>query len=128
MVQKYYNSAETAKVLGKGVEEIKQMLERRELHGYRDGADWKFKVEDIDLLAKDSPQAKPPAEDDGGDVLLSEVELGQSDPGLSGTVIGLNPGARLPGNSDVRMAESDLALSALSDEPIVPISTKKSRE
>ncbi len=24
--------------------EVKQMLERRELHGYRDGADWKFKV------------------------------------------------------------------------------------
>ena len=70
------------------------MLEHRELHGYRDGADWKFKVEDIDRLAKDAPPAKPAVEDDGGDVLLSEVELGQSDPGLSGTVIGLSPPVR----------------------------------
>jgi hypothetical protein len=125
MVQKYYNSAETAKALGKSVDEIKQMLEHRELHGYRDGADWKFKVEDIDRLAKDSPQPKPPVDDDGGDVLLSEVELGQSDPGLSGTVIGLSPPARAPAGGDVKMAESDLALSALSDEPMVPITTKK---
>ena len=101
------------------------MLERRELHGYRDGADWKFKVEDIDRLAKDSPPAKPAAEEDGGDVLLSEVELGQSDPGLSGTVIGLSPAARLPAGSDAHLAESDLALSALTDEPVVPIAAKK---
>jgi excisionase family DNA binding protein len=125
MAQKYYNSAETAKLLGTTVDEIKHMLERRELHGYRDGADWKFKVEDIDRLAKDAPQPKPAAEEDGGDVLLSEVELGQSDPGMSGTVIGLNPAARMPGGGDVRMAESDLALSALNDDSVVPISTKK---
>ena len=52
MAQKYYNSSETAQKLGKSVEEVKKMLERRELHGYRDGADWKFKVEDIDRLAR----------------------------------------------------------------------------
>ncbi len=125
MAQKYYNSAETAKILGKTVDQIKHMLEHRELHGYRDGADWKFKVEDIDRLAKDLPQAKAAAEEDGGDVLLSEVELGQSDPGLSGTVIGLNPAARLPAGGDVHLAESDLALSALADEPVVPIAAKK---
>ena len=126
MAQKYYNSAETAKILGKTVDQVKQMLEHRELHGYRDGADWKFKAEDIDRLAKDSVPAKPAAEEEGGDVLLSEVELGQSDPGLSGTVIGLNAGARLPAANDIRMAESDLALSALNDEPMVPVAKKKS--
>jgi hypothetical protein len=123
MAQKYYNSAETAKLLGKTVDDVKHMLERRELHGYRDGADWKFKVEDIDRLAKQSP-APTPAADEEGDVLLSEVELGQSDPGLSGTVIGLNAGVRLPPGSDVHLAESDLALSALSDEPMAPAKKK----
>jgi excisionase family DNA binding protein len=115
MAQKYYSSSEAAKVLGKTVEQVKQMLERRELHGYRDGADWKFKVEDIDRLAKASPAATPAADDDVGDVLLSEVELGQSDPGLSGTVIGLNAAGRLAVDSDIRLAESDLALSALNE-------------
>ncbi|MFZ1935519.1 MAG: helix-turn-helix domain-containing protein [Thermoguttaceae bacterium] len=125
MVQKYYNTAEAAKILGKTVDQVKQMLEHRELHGYRDGADWKFKVEDIDRLAKDAPPAKPAAEDDGGDVLLSEVELGQSDPGLSGTVIGLTPPARPAAGSDVHLAESDLALSALAGDSAVPLGSKK---
>ena len=60
MAQKYYNSAETAKLLGKSVDDVKKMLERRELHGYRDGADWKFKVEDIDALAKSSRRSRLP--------------------------------------------------------------------
>ena len=52
---------ETAKILGVSVDEVKQMLDRRELHGYRDGADWKFKVEDIDQLAKQRQRrSRPP--------------------------------------------------------------------
>ena len=40
-------------------EEVKKMLERHELHGYRDGADWKFKVEDIDRLVAQRPRSPP---------------------------------------------------------------------
>jgi hypothetical protein len=117
MAQKYYNSAETAKLLGKTVDDIKKMLERRELHGYRDGADWKFKVEDIDRLAKSStPQ--PATEEEGGDVLLSEVALGQSDPGLSGTVIGMSGVSPVVTDSDIRLAESDIQLGEQAKTPI----------
>ena len=85
------------------------MLERRELHGYRDGADWKFKAEDIDRLGQ-ARRRKPAADEDGGDVLLSEVALGQSDPGLSGTVIGMSGGRPHRPDSDIRLAESDIQL------------------
>ena len=51
MAQKYYNVAEAAKKLGVSPAEINQMVLRRELYGYRDGADWKFKTEDIDRAA-----------------------------------------------------------------------------
>ena len=95
----------------------RQMLERRELHGYRDGADWKFKVEDIDRLAKQPPQ-KPAAEEEGGDVLLSEVAFGQSDPGLSGTVIGMSGAGPIVTDSDIRLAESDIQLGEESKTPI----------
>ena len=126
MAQKYYNSSETAKILGKTTDEVKEMLERRELHGYRDGADWKFKVEDIDRLAKQSAAPGLASDEDVGDVLLSEVALGQSDPGLSGTVIGLNAGARLAVDSDIRLAQSDIALSALNEESTATAAKKKS--
>ena len=117
MAQKYYNSAETAKILGKSVDDVKKMLERRELHGYRDGADWKFKVEDIDRMAKSSPP-KPATEEEGGDVLLSEVALGQSDPGLSGTVIGMSGVSPIVTDSDIRLAESDIQLGEQAKTPI----------
>ncbi len=109
MAQKYYNSAETAKLLGKSVDEIKKMLTNHELHGYRDGADWKFKAEDIDKMVAASGPAAP--EEEGGDVLLSEVELGQSDPGLSGTVIGMNGAAQIVPDSDIRLADSDIEIA-----------------
>jgi len=111
MAQKYYNRKDTAKLLGVSEDEVKQMLDRRELHGYRDGADWKFKSEDIDSLAKQR-QSKPPAAEDeeGGDVLLSEVALGQSDPGASGTVIGMDAGGRAAADSDIRLADSHIKL------------------
>ncbi|MBN1396326.1 MAG: helix-turn-helix domain-containing protein [Pirellulales bacterium] len=116
MAQKYYNTAETAKLLGKSVGDVKKMLENRELHGYRDGDDWKFKAEDIDRMAGQS--APPAAEEEGGDVLLSDVELGQSDPGLSGTVIGMNGAAQSIPDSDIHLAESDVEIADQSQTPV----------
>ena len=134
MVQKYYNSAETAKVLDINSDDVKKMMERRELHGYRDGADWKFKVEDIDRLAQER-QAEQPAvleteagEDQGGDVLLSEVALGQPAMGSSGTVIAMDaPGAEAA-KSDLSLVDSGIALAdsgiTLADESPTPVAQK----
>jgi excisionase family DNA binding protein len=117
MPQKYYNTTETAKLLGKSVDDVKGMLERRELHGYRDGADWKFKAEDIDRLAAVSAPATL-VEEEGGDVLLSEVALGQSDPGMSGTVIGMSGAGPIVTDSDIRLAESNIQLNEAAKTPI----------
>jgi len=107
MAQKYLNVAEAAKALKISDAEVKQMLDRRELYGYRDGADWKFKVEDIDRLAEERSQGD---DDDGYNVLASEVELGHSDPGLSGTVIGSDKG-KSAADSDIRLADSGIHLA-----------------
>ena len=123
MAQKYYNVKEAAEVLRVSEHEVKQMLDRRELHAYRDGADWKFKAEEIDAKAQQSP---PPDEDD---VLLSELELGQSDAGASGTVIGMNGGmnggmdggGEAPPGSDVK-ADSDIHLA---DQPEAAATAKQ---
>jgi len=117
MAQKYYNLAEVAQRLGKSVEEVRKMLERRELYAYRDGADWKFKVEDIDRIAPPPATPAAPPETEGGDVLLSEVELGRSDPSLSGTVIGLDGAAALVPESDIQLDAGDLPLVGEALEP-----------
>ncbi|MGD0899628.1 MAG: helix-turn-helix domain-containing protein [Thermoguttaceae bacterium] len=140
MPQKYFNVKGAAEALGISETEVKQLLERRELHGYRDGADWKFKSEDIEQLAAKRPAGGHPAagpapaagtappEEEEADVLLSEVELGQSDPGLSGTVIGVDK-RKSPEESDVRLAESDVKHAEsdirLGDEKRKPAAPRK---
>ncbi len=83
MALTYYSIEKTAEVLGVTVDEVRGMRERRELYGYRDGSNWKFKADDVERLAN---QRKSAGEDEG-DVLLSDVELGGSGSGGSGRVI-----------------------------------------
>ena len=105
--KKYYNVQEAATILGVSEDDVKRMQNDRKLTGYRDGADWKFRVEDVEQLAA---EAKPGAEEEG-DVLLSEEALGESGPGTSGTVIG--PSGEKAADSDIQLAsDSDLALGA----------------
>jgi len=112
MPLKYYNLEETAKALGVDEDEVKRLQQDRKLYGYRDGPDWKFKVEDVEKIraarAGDSPQEGP---EDEGDVLLSEVELGESDLGASGTVIGMEGGEKAAADSDIQLADSDVKLT-----------------
>ncbi len=118
MAQKYYNSADAAKVLGITVDDVKTMIERRELYGYRDGADWKFKVEDIDRMAAERQADPTPAEDEeSGDVLLSEVALGQSDMGTSGTVIAMEALGEGGPESDIQLAGSDIKIDETEATP-----------
>jgi excisionase family DNA binding protein len=105
MAQKYYNVKEAAQILGLTEDGVRQMLEHRELYGYRDGADWKFKAEDIERMAADRKAEPVPDIQDSDEVLLSEVELGQSGSGASGTVIGMESASH--GESDIKLAESN---------------------
>ncbi len=112
MPPKYLNVKEAAQAIGVSEDEVKQMLERRELHGYRDGADWKFKIEDVDRVAKQHAADTGVAGGDEGDVLLSEHALGRSDAGASGTVIGMEPGKKPSPDSDIQLAGSDVNVAA----------------
>jgi excisionase family DNA binding protein len=122
MAQKYYNVKETAQIFGITEEAVRQMLERREIYGYRDGADWKFKTEDIERMAADRKAQPAPAIEDTDEVLLSEVELGQSGTGTSGTVIGMETAPH--GESDIHLVGSDVNVSGQLATP--PIAKAKS--
>ena len=105
MAQKYFNVAEAAKLLGVSPADVNAMVLRKELYGYRDGADWKFKAEDVQRAVAERGAG---GQDDAGDnVLASEIELGQSDPGLSGTVIGSDKN-RSAADSDIQLADSSV--------------------
>ena len=112
--KKYYTAEEAAQVLGMTPAEVSQLRERNELRGLRDGATWKFKVEDVHGL---SAQIKAGKRADEGDVLASEVELGPSASSKSGTVLGPKKGASADsdiklGKSDIKLGGSDIQLGA----------------
>ena len=139
MVQKYYTRKEASELLGISEADVKQLQDERKIYGYRDGTDWKYKVEDIDGLPKDQlpstsdePLAEP-EEAEPSDVLLSEVELGQSESGASGTVIGmdsvdkaLESDIQLSESSDLQLAESDIGLASDAEPPKDEIGSKVS--
>jgi len=114
MSQQYYNLQKTAEVLGMASADVNQLREQSKLHGYRSGADWKFKVEDVENLlaerikAKGAAAGKTPAQDEkDGDVLADDVQLGESDG--SGTAIGETDESTDDAESDIQLADSEAA-------------------
>lgn len=122
MAKKFYNIDEAAEMLGISAEALSDMRGRNEIRGFRDGPTWKFKLDEIERVAKTLPEqgnsGNDSAEDaiggdhpsdDEGSVLLSERELGAMVASSPGTVIGDSPS---PGDepSDLSLAESDIGL------------------
>jgi hypothetical protein len=117
MAQEYYNLEKAAEVLGIYPAELTEKRERGDIRAFRDGGDFKFKKEEVDDLAvelRSKRTQKAEAPDESEDVLLSEVELGASDPSASGTVIG--GGKASPEDSDIKLADSDIGLGSGSGE------------
>ncbi|HWB08851.1 MAG TPA: helix-turn-helix domain-containing protein [Pirellulales bacterium] len=122
MARKLIPLEEAAKTLGVSPDDLNAMRENREIYGYRDGASWKFKPEDVERLAQERAERGPrPASDssslpvdigdsdDEGDdiVLLSEGDAGGA-AGSSSTVIGAPVGPVSSEDSDIRLAGSSI--------------------
>ena len=100
MATKFYNVEKAAEILGVPVAEVNQLRETHQLRGLRDGADWKFKAEEVEALAKKREGANSGigsgigsglSIDDDIDVLLGDDVITGADPSASGTVIGPPP-------------------------------------
>lgn len=103
MALKFYNVEKAAEILGVTPAEVNHLREENRLRGFRDGATWKFKTEDVEKLAEEMKDAGgEPADED--DVLLSEVEPTGSGPSGSGTVI-RDAGQASPVDSDIRLSD-----------------------
>lgn len=153
MALKLITSEEAAQVLGISLDELNHLREQREISGYRDGSNWKFKEQDVlrlkerraddggsessefddfnfsvdaeesvdsdefdfgavstEAVSKSENQDSQelielPIDEDGMTdevVLLSDLELGESGPGTSSTIIG-RPGTQSPEESDIRI-------------------------
>ena len=139
MATKFVDLETASKELGIPVEKLTEMRERNEIRGFRDGATWKFKPEDVERLKAsmdaggseldlddlDAPLASPDIPDS---ILLSEVELGGMGPVGSSTIIGQSASNDLSDeefratvesldSSDIQLASDSLSLGGSDAEP-----------
>lgn len=133
MSQQFYNTQKAAEVLGVKPADVNHLREQNKLHGYRDGADWKFKAEDVqNYLAEQIKSKHAPASGDedeelvlggtqspasgGSDLELSDFALAGSDINLGSETTQQGSGSDLELDltldQDVTLEDSDIALAS----------------
>lgn len=137
MAGKFVDLNEAAKMIGVSSEALVEMRSKGQIFGYRDGASWKFKVDEVERVIRErgvdardgdsgilganddefddmisglsSKILADKAQEEPGAILISEEELGASAVGKS-TIIGKGKqGGRDPSDSDLRLADDSLA-------------------
>lgn len=107
---------DAAKKLGVSTEQLIEMRSRGEIFGYRDGASWKFKPEEIQRVASELMGDVLEEDPAGSSILNLDPENSQSASSLSSSASGLG---LLDTESDVKLQvdpnSSDLRLVASSD-------------
>jgi hypothetical protein len=138
MAGKFVDLKEAAKILGVTAEELVDMRSRGEIFGYRDGASWKFKIEEVERVASERSAAGKSGsgvlsggdDDDFGDfitgsgkssesegddsadsVLVSDDPAAASAIGKQSTVIGKELRGKKPEDSDLKLASDGGSLA-----------------
>ena len=130
MAQNLLSVDEAAARLGISSDELMQLVDQRQVFGIKDGANWRFKPEEIDryksdresggsqsdeafYLPVDEPESQ---EDDAG--LVTEELVGSAGP--SGSTIGSGGFDDDEGDSDLSLGDSDVKLAGDSDVKLIP--------
>lgn len=117
----YVSLDEAAKILGISTDELVEMRSSGEIFGYRDGASWKFKQEEIDRVQAEREDLL--SNDDSGDDIALDSDLRLADDNSPGSDVALVPdpssdsGVKLvnrssKNNDNKNAASSDLKLQA----------------
>src|SRR5260370_39773411 len=94
MVQGYYTLQEAAQVLGMPPDELKQMAQKNQIRSFQDRGTWRFRVQDIQELARQRGAAS--------DLELVLGEAPKSNPPKSGPKSTPKSGPRTPPKSPVK--------------------------
>ena len=95
----FYTLEEAARALGMDSEELKQKAQRRDVRAFLDSGSWRFRVSDIDELARRTGMGSDP------DLSLSDLDLPGGDPA---------PGA-FDSSEDDALVDSDFQLGVVSE-------------
>src|ERR1700761_6714329 len=118
----FYTLEEAARVLGMNPEELKSKAQAREVRAFLDGGSWRFRVVDVDELARrrglgsdaelrlSDLEMPAVAGDEGGGVGLSEFQRGVARPALGGETMHSAKAVTGEGSSEHDILLDDLSL------------------
>lgn len=110
---------EAAKKLGVSTDQLIEMRSRGEIFGYRDGASWKFKPEEIERVASEMMGDVLDEDPAGSSILSLDPDPQKSGLGSALSGMGSGSGLLLDGGSDITLQvdpqSSDIRLVANSD-------------
>ena len=107
MSAQFITLEEAAKKLGVHTDELVEMRSRGDIFGYRDGASWKFKPEEIERVAAEMLGGAMDEDPAGSSILISEQDLGPT-----GSKHGSTIGSDINVGSESDEPDSDVALVA----------------
>jgi excisionase family DNA binding protein len=107
MSAQFITLEEAAKKLGVHTDELVEMRSRGDIFGYRDGASWKFKPEEIERVAAEMLGGAMDEDPAGSSILISEQDLGPT-----GSKHGSTIGSDINLGADATDADSDVELVA----------------
>jgi excisionase family DNA binding protein len=130
MVQKYLDLESAARRLNVSVDELKQLVQRREIRAFADRGTWKFREQDVEEFARhrslgsavevDMRSAGSGAEDTASDeIQLAEHLLSDAAPGASGARVVVFQDTVGPSDSDVRLVAEPAEKPSDSDVKLV---------
>jgi hypothetical protein len=124
----FYTLEEAARVLGMNPEDLKAKAQHREVRAFLDGGSWRFRVVDIDELARRRGLGSDaelrlsdldiPAQNDGGDIDISEFQMGVVNPEIGGETMDLGTAT---GDHDILLDDLSLPPSQVSGSSSVII-------
>lgn len=107
MSAQFITLEDAAKKLGVHTDELVEMRSRGDIFGYRDGASWKFKPEEIERVAAEMMGGAMDEDPAGSSILISEQDLGPT-----GSKHGSTIGSDINLAADPSDADSDVELVA----------------
>jgi excisionase family DNA binding protein len=121
MAQKFSSLEEAASQLGISKERLSELREAGKVRGYRDGASWKFRSDDIERLSAEGIPTldAPPSDIDLGSGLSLDLDIADVK-GKPAASSGID--LDLPADQSAAAPASDLNLDEI-DEPTVPAAT-----
>lgn len=135
MSKKYLSLEEAANLLKISTSELMRMREQQEIRGFADRGNWKFKVDDVEALARtrmaDSNPEVPLFADDEGDVGEQPTIISKGTPDSSESILDDDDDLLADSDSDVRLvgdsaldlsrSDSDVQLIGLDSSDNIPI-------